>query len=405
MIQPASVNARNNESPSASPPFFYSRNNLELALKVKYLQTEAEFLALHDAWNQLAEKTAPTCIFLRHEWFTAAWQWVKSEATLYLLCVYRQDELIGLCPLVRRHNHRWGFGFWHMEFLAVPDTQRCDILGSPADASEIIEAIAGALKQVYTAWDICILSNLASDALTLKLPAVLQRQHIKTNVLDSPGNPFVTLNGSWQDFYACRSRRLKKNNNLIANRLKGAGEPEVLWFNKILDRLELEAWLETIIGISSKSWKEKTGLSLDYAGPQRFIRALSEVANQQNWLSLWLLKLNGKAIAMEYQLCYAGQVHALRADFDEDFVQYSPGAYLNWQLLKDIFSSGAECYYMGPGNNAYKLRWTDHQSLLQRLDVYSKSWRGRLLYAIDMYGRPLRRGILKILSFKMRPNP
>ena len=371
-------------SPTSVPP----------PLQIRYVESEQEFFALRDAWNGLAKQTGAH-VFLRHEWFSAAWAWIHPDAALFLICVYQDQELIGLCPLVRRRRSQWGMTFRHLEFLTVPDTQCCDILGAAEDAARLIEAIAGALHRSRATWDTCALTNLTAGSLALLLPGALQLNSLTT---EASGNPVVRLNGTWEAYYGSRSRRLKKNNNLIANRLKKAGDIEVTRLNHGVDSATLEAWLRAAIRISAKSWKEKTGLSLNHPGPQRFIRALSAAANQNNWLSLWLLKLDGQAIAMEYQLNYGDEIYALRADFDADFMDCSPGAYLNCQLLKGLFASSARNYYMGPGNNAYKLRWTNDKVLLHDLTIYNDSWAGRLAYAIDRYCRPLRRLLLKLFA-------
>ena len=364
------------------------------ALQIKYVESEQEFFALRDAWNGLAQQTG-ACVFLRHEWLSAAWAWITGDATLFLICVYQDQELVGVCPLVRRRRSLRGMTFWQLEFLAVPDTQRCDILGAAENGPRLIEAIAGALHRSRAKWDTCLLANLTSDSLGLLLPQALKLNNL---TVEAPGNPVVRLNEGWEVYYRSRSRRLKKNNNLIANRLKKAGDIEVTRLNKVVDPATLEPWVQAAIGISAKSWKEKTGLSLNHPGPQRFIRALSAAANQNNWLSLWLLKLNGQAIAMEYQLSYGDEIYALRADFDADYIDCSPGAYLNCQLLKGLFASSARHYYMGPGNNAYKLRWTNDKVLLQDLIIYNDSWAGRLAHAIDKYCRPLRRLLVKLFA-------
>jgi len=59
----------------------------------------------------------------------------------------------------------------------------------------------------------------------------------------------------------------------------------------------------------------------------------------------------------------------------------SPGSYLFRSLLEALFERGLSRYYMGPGENAYKLRWTEQAEPTQRAIVYNRTLRGRLAWA------------------------
>lgn len=87
---------------------------------------------------------------------------------------------------------------------------------------------------------------------------------------------------------------------------------------------------------------------------------------------------------MEYQLAYAGRVHALRADFDKQFGALSPGTYLNVKLLERLCGHSLTRYLMGPGNNPYKKRWSETVEPLQQIRIFSPSLRGRVLGAVDV---------------------
>ena len=179
-----------------------------------------------------------------------------------------------------------------------------------------------------------------------------------------------------------RSRRLKKAVNLAANRLAKAGRVEIHWLAPGTgDHAEVDRVLDDVIRISARSWKSRTGNSLDQAGPQAFIRNLSHGAQDQGWLSVWRLSLDGLPIAMEYQLIGGGIAYALRSDFDTDYEALSPGSHLSRCMLETLFSHGLHHYLMGPGDNAYKYRWADTTETVLAMTVYAPSLKGRALAA------------------------
>jgi CelD/BcsL family acetyltransferase involved in cellulose biosynthesis len=151
---------------------------------------------------------------------------------------------------------------------------------------------------------------------------------------------------------------------------------------------EVQAALGKAVDVSRRSWKQATGNSLDNPGPGAFIQTLTGHAARRGWLSLWLLHIDSKPVAMEYQLVDGANVYALRADFDTACEEISPGSYLMRTLVESLFDKGLQRYYMGPGSNAYKTRWTDEGEPLQQLSAFGRTWRGRLLHIVDDVLRP-----------------
>lgn len=363
-----------------------SRNQ---AVTVVPLTDYAQFLALRESWNALA---ADRSVFLRHEWFDAAWQWRRLEesARLAILCAYRGARLVGIFPLIARTHRHAGTTRRMLEFLTVPDNQLCDLIVEDGEPNAVTEALAAALADRRSEWDALRLAYLPehSSART-GLARALARQGIQSRQAGAGGNPFISLETSWEDYYATRSRSLKKANNLAANRLKKAGEIGIDWLPPGTAHSPAAlASLDAAIAISASSWKRSTGNSLDNPGPQAFIRRLSALALEQGWLSLWLLTLDGKPMAMEYQLAFHGNVHALRADFIEGSDEISPGSHLNRHQLEQLFGRGLKRYLMGPGDNPYKKRWTEISEPLFQLDAYSPSLRGKLAALWDTRLRP-----------------
>ena len=369
-------------------------------LTLEAITAEHVFLALREQWNALVPASRAPNVFLRHEWFDAAWQWRRTDGALRTLVARRDGELVGAMPLLRTSRASASGRRRVLEFLTVPDTQCCDILATAGHAAAVAVSFAGALAARGNEWDVLELGYLQEDATAVTAFADALRRRGCTVVVEPAGsNPYIALGSTWDAFYGARSRSLKKASNLALNRVAKAGDPTIDWHRPAAG--ETDALLATLIDVSSRSWKRTTGNSLDHPGPQAFIRRLSELAAERQWLSVWTLALDGKPIAMEYQLVFGGQVHALRSDFDAACGEISPGSYLNRVLLERLFSGEFVRYYMGPGDNAYKLRWAEGSAPLQRLTAYSRSPRGRLAELVDLRVKPLARAIRD----RLRPSP
>ena len=85
---------------------------------------------------------------------------------------------------------------------------------------------------------------------------------------------------------------------------------------------------------------------------------------------------------------FDGSIHALRADFDERCVKTSPGAYLFSHLLEQLFAHDHDRYYMGRGENAYKLRWSNESEPLRQVVAYNRTPGGRLEWLREEWVKP-----------------
>lgn len=362
----------------AMPASVDDDSELATDLAVEIIESESDFLALEYRWNALAQRTVQPSVFLTHEWFRAAWAWRRLDADLRILVVRDGDVIVGILPLV---SPRCPAGqAQRLELLTVPDTQCCDLVVEAAR----LEAVANALSDTLAAlpeWDLLQLEYLDPEgAITRALVPALQRAGLLTEEHHDRRNAYIPLDGDWNRYYANRSRRLKKGNNLIQNRMRRAGDVRIQHVTTSTDQAQpVDDIVDAVVEISRRSWKQATGNSLDHPGPGAFIRELSRSAAAKGWLSIWLVHLGGKAVAMEYQLNDGGNVHALRADFDSRSGYPSPGSFLLRQMIERLFGQGYRRYYMGPGNNSYKARWTDMSIPLWGIHVYNRTVAGRAM--------------------------
>jgi len=374
-------------------------------MQVRLVSDGAAFSALQPAWDRLHGQCAAGELFLSHAWFDAAWQWKREQASLYLLACERSDgELVGALPLVRRRIDGAPLQRHALEFLCVPDTQRCDLLAAPDERDAVIRAIARELARRASDWDVARLNYLAADAYVLAaLVPAFERERLTCAARAVASNPWVALDSSWERYYASRSRRLKKAVNLAANRLAKAGRIDIEWLAPgIGEAADIDRALDAITRISSRSWKTRTGNSLDNPGPQAFIRRIAHHAHLRGWLSIWTLALDGEPIAMEFQLACNGNIYALRSDFDASLDELSPGSHLARCLLERLFDRGFARYYMGPGENAYKFRWAEGGDVVHAVAAYGRSLRSRSLAAWELALKPAARRVRDALR-KQRP--
>lgn len=374
------------------------------AIQVDTVTNAKAFAALEERWNELAGRSVPSSLFHRHEWYSAAWAWRQLDSTITLFVAELNGRLAGILPLIRPVQEHTRDR--RLELLTVPDTQSADLIVSPDDGERVAAALAAELARRRD-WDTLRLDYLdpRGAACRFLLPA-LAKAGLSIAAHDRGGNPCIALEASWSNYYNARSRSLKKSINLASNRLHKAGTIRIEWITaEYGDESRFELALDTAIEISRRSWKRATGNALDQPGPQAFIRSLSRAAFRRGWASIWLLFVDERPLAMEYQLIHDGNVHALRADFDADCTDISPGAHLARYLLERLFGRGWHRYYLGPGDNPYKRRWTLDEEPLKRAIAYNRTWRGRRAWLRDEWVKPALRAVRDRLRSSRRSDP
>jgi CelD/BcsL family acetyltransferase involved in cellulose biosynthesis len=356
-------------------------------MKIRRITDRAGFDALAPVWNALAAESGQTSPFHSHEWFACCWNTALPDRQPEALVVEDAAGAVGLVPLVRWKGDLHGVPARFVGLLHVPDTPFVDWL-SVGPPEPVIEAVMKDLARRED-WDVLALTGLPATSVTVKtLEAWLPgrfRWH-KTSVLRSPS---LMVSGTWDEFWAGKSQRFKKTIRNVANRLAKAGTLAVEEHREVQPDGPVFAEL---LDVSRRSWKAPRQVAIaTMPRMPEFFGELTGRASARGWLRLWVLRLDGRAVATEYQLEDGGRVHALRAEFDGSLPEeLSPGTHLNAEIARALFArSGVHEYDMGPGENEYKSRWTADAHETVGLRIYRPGTYGAALYALEARAVPV----------------
>ena len=367
-------------------------------ISVRELTEYSDFTGLYSAWSRLLSNRCRHSVFLVHEWFDACWQWAQQNSQLWMLCFYDQDHLIGVAPMCKRTQTIAGIQIRYVSLLEVPDSQECDVIIGNDNSQPVMSAMVDYLAH-SRAWDIAVFSKLQEDSI---LHGCARNACIGSTIKFKESqvgeNLEVDLTETWESYYSTRSRRLKKSNNHVRNKICTDGKSvELLWsMDQDSPSVLEDKLLKATNDVSAKSWKSNTGLTLDNPGPRAFLDRLSSHARKNNWLSIWGLQIDNNVVATEYQLIFGDTVLALRADYDPSFAHLSPGSYLNWKILESMVGGNHRVYRMGPGANPYKLKWSNAVTELYEIRMFNDTIRGRYLWLIECVLKPTGTNLLEM---------
>lgn len=330
------------------------------------------------AWRELWRRAGGGNPFTSPHWFQSAQAWRECPGEVAFHAAFDGDDCVGVFPCRMQSDRIARLPVRALTGLVVPDTQEFDVLLEPGIRDAAAAALADSVRREGR-WDVVRASRVREGARGVEaLFGALRALGAHVATAGAEVALCLPIAGRWEDYYARRSRRLKKGNNLVANKLRQSFKSIDVVLHRPAGSVEAHELVETLTGLSAASWKVGTGTTLDEAGPGAFLRTLIPAAAEHGQVAVWALHLDGRVAAAELQLTWAGHVAALRSDFDRALEAHSPGTYLNWKLLEQSFGGEDAEYCMGPGRNAYKLRWSEREAVLHEWRAYSPTLRGRL---------------------------
>ena len=356
-------------------------------MKCRRISTLEEFEALAPLWAVVAREGGQASPFLSHDWFGCCWRAAGPSRHPEALVIEDAMGPVGLVPLVRWEGRFRKVPVRFLGVLNAPDTPFVDwlVVGPP---ESVIEAVMAELAD-WPDWDVLTLRGVPATSPTLKtletwLPGRFRWQH------GAPiRSPHVVISDLWETFWAAKSQRFKKTVRSVRNRLTKAGAVTI---EEHRSAPAGSTVFEELLEVSRRSWKAEHGLAIaTMPRMPQFFRELTDLASANGWLRLWVLRLDGRAVATEYQIESDGCVHALRADFDSTLpMDLSPGAHLSCEILRALFArEGVHEYDMGPGDNDYKSRLASDAHETAHLLVFRPGAYGAALHALETRAVPL----------------
>lgn len=351
-------------------------------LTVEIIRSEAEFAALKPEWNDLLEQSGQSSPFLSHEWFSCCLEGFSQGRELYIHAVRERGTLLGIAPLwLYDEASRW-IPARQIGFITSLDTPFADFILQKERQQEIlIRLLDQLLTKSPVRWDLISLRQWPSVSPRYGLAEqIFQRQRRSTFREVASTVPYIPIEGSWEAFLEGRSVKFRKTHRNIVNRVAKLKNVQMLCYRQDAGG----EVLRDVLTVSEKSWKKVEGIAISSKEEsKRFFRALTRAASERDWLMVWVLKVEGTPVATEYHLVDDRTVYALRADFDEAHKSSSPGAYLEYQIVKQLFEEGYREYNTGPGLNTYKLHWTEHRRENVTINVCNNSLRGRAIWGAE----------------------
>jgi CelD/BcsL family acetyltransferase involved in cellulose biosynthesis len=351
-------------------------------LTIDEITSHEELSLLEAAWQEILTYENIESPFLDIDWFRCCLEAFGVEKQPCVLFVKDGSDPLGIAPLCLSQDIVRGIPVRKIGFIIAPDTPFVDFIVKSGRRQETLSAIMRYLwneKNEY--WDILTLNDWPSESRNYPIVNdILMKRKANSFEGYSSVTPYISIKGTWDRFLECKSSKFRKTRRNIVNRMERLEDVAI----DCIQNADVREILGEIYRVSERSWKQREGKTITSSNDtRRFFEILTPTAARKGWLFVWLLKVDGTPIAMEYNLKDQGRVYALRADYDESFREFSPGRYLEYHIIESLFERGCNEYNTGPGLNAYKLHWTEKVRENKTIYICNTNYKGHLIWILE----------------------
>jgi CelD/BcsL family acetyltransferase involved in cellulose biosynthesis len=346
-------------------------------LEVRLVESNTEFEALSEEWNQLLGRSASNNIFLTWEWLYSWWQHFGKNRQLAIRLVFDCEKLVGIAPLFYESSRVRGLiPIRFLQWLGMGDvgSDYLNIIAEPGYEVQVCDLIYLELQKEKKDWDLLRLTDLPEGCSTiLRFQELLSANE---NFMFRDGReyicPYIELKNHSQESYmeslsSNMRYNLKRRSRQVLQQLRG----EITRCESIE---HVSFYLDRILELHSKRWKERGG-SDGFTGDE--IRAFHHTVTrrlfEKGWLRLYLLEIDGSQVAGIYGIEYGDTFSFYQSGFDPAWDRYSVGMILMWHSIKDALSNRISIYDFLHGTEDYKFKWTQRVRRTKSILAYPKN--------------------------------
>ena len=310
---------------------------------------------IRDEWDRLA--TASGNVFGTWEWATAWERHLGKGRPLALYACRRADgEVAAVLPLYLTAMRPVRL----LRFLGHGPADQLGPVCSGADAPAVARALLELVRLRPLGARGLLAERLPADQNWAELlgPGRLRRE--SSPVLDTAGR-------SWNEFVASRSRNFREQ---VGRRERKLGREHRLSIRLTTDTARLDDDFDTFVRLHALRWGQESAFT---GARARFHRDFAHLSLERGWLRLWLLEVDGSAVAAWYGFRFAGIDSYYNASRDPAWDSRSVGFVLLTHTIRTAFEDGMKEYRFLLGDEPYKDRFAGRDPGLETVLVGPRS--------------------------------
>ena len=337
---------------------------------IRVVQDDAGFDALGREWNGLLAESRSNGLFLTWEWLRAWWRHLAEDRRLSILVLSDGDRLAAIAPLALSPARGARlFPSPALEFLGTGPvgSDYLDLIVRRGQEEEALRALAAhplAEQAVFR------LHRVRGDSsLAWALAERLRERGGSRVAADMEVCPFIRLGGhTWDSFLETLGPEHRSN---LRRRLKTLASRFDVSFEPATGEAARGEAFASLLALHEMRWRPRGGSEAFHTpGLRSFHEEISRAALARGWLRLYVLRLDGRAVAALYGFAYGGRFYFYQSGFDPAYARYGVGLVAMGLAIRAAIEEGLQEYDLLHGDEAYKFLWAREVRHLARLEIY-----------------------------------
>ena len=301
------------------------------AERLEIVGSAERLAAIKEHWTRLWHD-CDALIFQSHDWISAWWRTVDtSQIALRIGLVWSDDRLVAVFPLAITRRKKLRF----LEWAAAAYTDYGDLLRAP-------ECPDAALDRLWTmicdrgGFDLALITRLLPDAAAWHVFAPGKAHGIKLR-LNHRKEISSRIAGDWENGAAWLASHPKKTRQNHRRGVKLLEEAGTMQFRMLGADEPLGPLLDRLSTLKRKWLEQKARTSDLFDDGKSTLAALVDVLARAGILRLFVIELNGTAVAISVNFAQRDTMMAWVTSYDPDFARASPGMglivnYVQWSI-------------------------------------------------------------------------
>jgi CelD/BcsL family acetyltransferase involved in cellulose biosynthesis len=340
------------------------------SLAICIVRTRAELHNLESAWNDLFDRARCDNVFLTYEWLAAWADAFCPGSSLFIVAISTETNgLIALAPLYISQSFLGGprrLGLLGDRFVG---SDYLDFLVDRECADAAMKCIREIIQSRHNEWDYIEFADVDSETLVTAFQSSMQAAGYVTQTLTGARCPFIALPPSAGAFLAGLPNKLRSNLKYYKRALQREGTLKLIDVTNNIDPAFAE-----LVRLHERRFTSQNETSAFLAPEVRALhKSLAAKLAERRLAHIFLLELNGKAIAALYGFSIRGRMLFYQSGFDPEYSRFGVGTLLLGEVITACIESGHREFDFLRGDEAYKYRWATGTRTLYTERIFSRS--------------------------------
>ncbi len=362
-------------------------------IMVNRIREPEQLAPMREWWNELLRKSETRTAELSYEWQTNHWKYFHGNDELFVLIAEDSGRVVGIAPLKRQRIRVKGVALHRLCFIAASESNYQDFITD--DRSGKVHARFWQYLQDHrNEWDRLELENVPAASLTSEWFArervgnALHFTRKRTRCLH------LTMNRSWDEYLASRSRMHRANLRKGMHKLEEAGHVSL---SRVSAEPEIRRALDGMFEFHQARWNSSpTPSKFNDERMQSFYQDCLVSMIKPGLMGLHALSV-GNTPAAFLVVFYMERTCVLQLSaFNARFERAGPSTLLIGEFLKGLFQQGFTSVDFGAWYE-YKRVWTEEEHEKVTSEVYAgRSVRYLYCYATTAFLMGARESLKKV---------